>query len=141
MIAESLSPLLSSGRSVFDAVPWQTYVLECTRFIMADSDSTDGSRKIKAARTSGELKSLSRTDIEDDVAAFLIDLESVAPVARLHRTANLPPDATPPTRRLNEAELRCVYSSFERVLSPTRCFVDFLVGLLRRGQRLIQIPT
>ena len=43
---------------------------------MADSDSTDGSKKIKAAQASGELKSLSRTAIEADVAAFLIDLES-----------------------------------------------------------------
>ena len=74
---------------------------------------------IKAARSSGELKRLSRTAIEADVAAFLVDLESVAPVARLHkvilhRTAllrmdeNPPPGVTPPTRRLNEAELRCV---------------------------------
>ena len=137
-----LFPLLSSGQSVFDAVTWQTYLLECTRFIMADSDSTDGSRKIKAARTSGELNSLSRTAIEDDVAAFFIDFESVAPVARLHKLilhrtallrmdANLPNDATPLTHRLNEAELRCNYSSFERMLSPTRSFVDSLVDLLR----------
>ena len=110
------------------------------------------SRTIKAARSSGELKSLSHTTIEADVAAFSVDLESVAPVARLHkvilhRTAllrineNLPHGITPPTRRLNEAELRYVYSSFERMLSTTRSFIDSLVDLLPRGQQLIQIPT
>ena len=77
---------------------------------MADSNSTDRSWKIKAARTSGELKSLSRPAIKAEVAAFLINLESVAPIARLHkvilqRTAllrideSLPPGATPPTPR------------------------------------------
>ncbi len=52
---------------------------------MADSDSTDGSRKIKAAQASGELKSLSRTAIEADVAAFFIEFESAGPIARLHK--------------------------------------------------------
>ena len=43
----------------------------------------------------------------------------------------LPLGRLSPTRRLNEAELRRVYSSLERMLSPTRSFVDSLVDLLR----------
>ena len=79
---------------------------------MADSDSTDGSKKINAARSSGELMSLSRAAIEADVAAFVTDRESVSPIARLHkvilhRTAllrmdeKLPPGVVPPIRRLS----------------------------------------
>ncbi len=75
MIAESLFPLLSSDQSVFDAVQWRDYISECTRFIMVDSDSTDGLRKIRAgARSSGERKRLSRTAIEAGVAAFWLIL-------------------------------------------------------------------
>jgi hypothetical protein len=72
------------------------------------------------------------------VAAFSSDRESLSPIARLHnvilhRTAllrmdeNLPSGMVPPIRRLSEAELRGIYSSFERMLTPTRSFVDSLV--------------
>jgi hypothetical protein len=103
---------------------------------MADSDSTDGSKKINAARSSGELMSLSRAAIETDVAAFFRDRESVTPIARLHnmtlhRTAllrldeNLPHGVVPPIRRLSEVELRGMYSSFVRILSPTSGSVKY----------------
>ncbi len=72
------------------------------------------------------------------MAAFLIDLVSMAPVARLHRVIRhrtallwmdetLPPGATPPICRLNNVALYGVYSSFERMLSPTGSFVNSLV--------------
>jgi hypothetical protein len=85
MIAEALIPLLSTGQSIFDTVPWKTYMVECTKFIVADSDSTDGSRKIREAQISHELMSLSRTAVEADVADVLTGLESVEPIVRLHR--------------------------------------------------------
>ena len=53
-------------------------VREGSRFVTADSDSTDKSEKIKAARASGELMSLSRAAIDADVAFFLRDLESMS---------------------------------------------------------------
>ncbi len=73
--------------------------------------------------------SLSRAVIEADVAAFLTDRESVTPITRLHnvilhRTAllrmddNLPSRVVSPIRRLGEVELRGIYSSFERMLTP-----------------------
>ena len=80
MITENLFPLLSTGQSVFDTVPWRTYLVECTKFILADSDSTDGSRKIRAAQISHELMSPSRTAVEADVADFLTGLESLDPI-------------------------------------------------------------
>ena len=58
MVADFLFQLLSSGPPIFGAVPWQTYLGECTKFIMVDSDSTDGSKKIRAAQASHELMSL-----------------------------------------------------------------------------------
>jgi hypothetical protein len=85
MISDTLFPLLSSGQSIYNEDRWQRYLKVCTGFIMADSDSTDGSKKINAARASGELKSLSSTAIDDDLSAFLADRESVAPIVRLHR--------------------------------------------------------
>ncbi len=54
MIAESLSPLLSYDQSIFNVQSWGGYVRECTNFVMADSDSTDKSKKIEAALASGE---------------------------------------------------------------------------------------
>jgi hypothetical protein len=90
--------------------------------------------------------SLSRAAIEADVAAFLRDRKSVSPFARLHSMIlqmdeNLPPGVVPPIRRLSEVELRGIYSSFKRMSSPTRSFVDSLVDLLRIGQVLVQVPT
>ncbi len=64
MIAEYLFPLSSSGQSIVDADPWRDYISECTSFIIADSDSTNGSMKINAARSSGELTSLLRAAVE-----------------------------------------------------------------------------
>ena len=95
---------------------------------------------------------LSRAGIGAYVAAFLSDRESVSSIVCihnviLHRTAplhldeNLPPGAVTPSRRLSEAELRRIYSSFDRMISPTRSFVDSSVDLVRTGQELIQIPT
>ena len=52
---------------------------------MADNDSSDESNKIKAAQSSGELKSLSPTAIEADVNFFFSDRELVAPIVRLHK--------------------------------------------------------
>ena len=85
MIADTLFPLLFTGKSVFNTDAWKRYLKECTGFIVADSDSTNGSSKVNAARASGELQSLSPTAIDDDVSAFLVDRESVAPIVRLHR--------------------------------------------------------
>jgi hypothetical protein len=85
MIVDALFPLLSSGQSIFNTDSWRRYLKACTSFIMADSDSTNGSNKINTARASGELKSLSSTAIEAaGVAAFLVVRESVSPIARLH---------------------------------------------------------
>ena len=152
MIADTLFPLLSTGKSLFDSFAWVRYLQQCTRFVLADSDSTDGSIKVVAARASGELQSLSPTAVDDDVSAFLIDHESVAPINRLHRVIlqrtallrmgeDLPLGTTPPAHRLSENQLRNVYSSFDRMLSPNRSFIDSLVELLREGQKLIQTPT
>ena len=48
---------------------------------------------------------------------------------------NLPPGAALPAHRLSEEELRGLYSSFNRMLSPNRSFIDSLVELIQEKAR------
>ena len=86
MVPNFLFPLLSSGQPIFDAIPWKMYQAECTEFIMADSDNTDGSRKIRAGQAS-----LTRVDEPTPYCrlirrgCLLTGPESMHLIARLHR--------------------------------------------------------